>query len=126
MAKGEGFLIASAIFFVGSSTLSEKTFLDERMTMIISPEENAKLFCTYLLYNHSGCKRALQSVVLLKLEKNRKRHNDVFTARKGFEPPVSLAAFSMHKYFDQIVRDLTNKFIEVKNGFWYILAAKMA
>ena len=42
------------------STLSEKTFLDERMTMTISSEENAKLLCTYL-YNHSGCKRALQS-----------------------------------------------------------------
>ena len=52
--------MALAIFFVGSSTLSEKTFLDERMTMIISSEENAESFCTYL-YNHSGCKRALQS-----------------------------------------------------------------
>jgi hypothetical protein len=60
LAKREESLVALAIFFVGSGALSEKTFLDERMTMIISSEENVKSFCTYL-YNHSGCKRALQS-----------------------------------------------------------------
>ena len=48
-----------------------------------------------LIYTLIQVAKELCRVVLLNLEKNRKRHNDVFTARKGFEPPVYLAAFSM-------------------------------
>lgn len=107
--------MALAIFFVGSSTLSEKTFLEERMTMIISSEEKAKMFYT-CLYNHSDCKRALQGSTA-QSGKNRKKIKYCFHCPKGFPAASILAAFSMRKYFDQIVGDLTDKIIEVNYGF---------
>ena len=70
----------------GVGSLSENSvFLEERTATIVSSEGNAKVFYTSL-YNYPDCKRALQGKYCSIWKKIEKRHNDVFTARKGQLP----------------------------------------
>ena len=51
--------------------------------------------CYVLIYTIIQVAKELCRVVLLDLEKNRKRHNDVFHYPKGFQAASVLAAFSI-------------------------------
>ena len=73
--------------------------------------------CFILAYTIIQIAKELCRVVLLNLEKNRKKIKYCFHCPKGFPAASILAAFSMRKYFDQIVGDLTDKIIEVYYGF---------
>ncbi len=82
--------------------------------------------CFILAYTIIQIAKELCRVVLLNLEKNRKKIKYCFHCPKGFQAASILVAFSMRKYFDQIVGDLTDKIIEANYDFWHVFVIKIA
>ena len=82
--------------------------------------------CFILAYTIIQIAKELCRVVLLNLEKNRKKIKYCFSLPERVPSHQYTGGIFLRIYFDQIVGDLTDKIIEVNYDFWHVFVVKIA